>query len=331
MGKVALITGITGQDGSYLCEFLLQKGYRVFGLVRRSSAPNYERIAHILDSITLLTGDLLDQSSLSLAIDTARPDEIYNLAAMSHVGESFKQPVATGEYNGLGVVRLLEAIRLTGAPIRFYQASTSELFGNTEESPQNEHTRFCPRSPYGISKLYAHHSVINYREAHGMFCCSGILFNHESPRRGLDFVTRKITNAVARIRYDLQDKLSLGNLNAYRDWGFAGDYVEAMWLMLQQLIPDDYVIATGSTHSVADFAAKACEVAGLRYPWHNYVDYDPALTRPSDVELLVGDASKARERLGWYPRVTFSDLVGMMVQADMRLIAQQEKKLVLVA
>ncbi len=326
MARTALITGVTGQDGSYLAELLWQKGYKVYGLVRRLSSPNYERIEHLLDRITLLTGDLLDQSSLSLAIDKATPDEIYNLAAMSHVGESFRQPVAAGEYNGLGVVRLLEAIRLSGARVRFYQASTSELFGNAKVSPQNEETPFHPVSPYSVSKLYGHMAVNLYRTAYNLHASCGILFNHESPRRGLDFVTRKITNAVARIKYGLQDKLSLGNLNACRDWGFAGDYVEAMWLMLQQDRPDDYVIATGSTHAVADFAAKACEVAGLPLPWHNYVDCDPEMIRPKDVDLLVGDASKAHKVLGWYPKMSFSELVACMVQADLQRVAPERQR-----
>lgn len=325
MDRTALIAGITGQDGSYLAEFLLAKGYKVFGLVRRLSTPNTSRIAHILPDITLLTGDLLDQSSLTLALDKARPDEVYNLAAMSHVGLSFEQPAAAGEYNGLGVVRLLEAIRLVGHPgIKFYQASTSELFGNALVSPQNEVTPFYPRSPYGVSKLYAHHSVINYREAYGMFACAGILFNHESPRRGLDFVTRKISLAVARIKCGLQESLDIGNINAYRDWGYAGDYVEAMWLMLQQDAPRDYVIATGKTHSVGEFIALACEYAGFPLPWHNYVNIDPAFYRPSDVHCLVGDASLAFIELGWKPKVNFVQLVHMMVEADMQLVSSQK-------
>jgi len=322
----ALITGITGQDGSYLAELLLQKGYRVYGLVRRLSTPNTERIDHILDQVTLLTGDLLDQSSLSLALDKAQPDEVYNLAAMSHVGTSFEQPVAAGEYNGLGVVRLLETIRLSRADVRFYQASTSELFGQVKESPQSESTRFHPRSPYGVAKLYAHHAVINYRESYNLHACSGILFNHESPRRGLDFVTRKITNAVARIKYGLQDKIKLGNLNAYRDWGYAGDYVEAMWLMLQQDKPEDFVIATGKTHSVGEFVALACGYAELPLPWHNYVDIDSEMFRPADVELLIGNAAKARRKLGWQPHTNFSQLVEMMVDADLRRISSSVER-----
>ena len=322
----ALISGVTGQDGSYLCEFLLAKGYKVYGLVRRLSSPNTSRIEHILPDITLLTGDLLDQSSLERAIGIAQPDEVYNLAAMSHVGLSFQQPAATGEYNGLGVVRLLEAIRLSGGEIKFYQASTSELFGNALVSPQDEVAPFYPRSPYGCAKLYAHHSVISYREAYGMYACAGILFNHESPRRGLDFVTRKISLAVARIKCGLQESLDIGNINAYRDWGYAGDYVEAMWLMLQQYKPRDYVIATGKTHSVGEFIALACEYAGLPLPWHDYVNIDPAFNRPSDVHCLIGDASLARRELGWKPKVNFVQLVNMMVEADLQLVSSQKKE-----
>lgn len=313
--RVALITGITGQDGSYLAEFLLKKGYKVYGLVRRLSTTNYERIAHILGDITLVQGDLLDQSSLSLALDTCQPDEVYNLAAMSHVGTSFEQPAATAEYNGVGVTRLLEAIRLSGGKPRFYQASTSELFGKTETFPQNEKTRFHPRSPYGVAKLYAHYSTVNYREAYGMFACCGILFNHESPRRSPEFVTRKITRGIANIYHGKQKHITLGNMKACRDWGFAGDYVEAMWLMLQQATPDDYVIATGVTHSVEEFAREACMVAGFTY-FDDYVRSDPALHRPSDVDFLIGDASKAAKQLGWQPRTSFPELVAMMVESD---------------
>lgn len=312
MTRTALVTGISGQDGSYLAEFLLQKGYRVFGLVRRLSAPNYDRIAHILPDITLLTGDMLDQSSLIEAIQEAQPSEVYNLAAMSHVGTSFKQPVATMEITGLGCTRLLEALRITGSQARFYQASTSEIIG------QKDQQYYKPRSPYAAAKLYAHWTVANYRDGYGMYACSGILYNHESPRRGLDFVTRKITDGVARIKYGLQDKIELGNLNAYRDWGYAGDYVAAMWLMLQQDAPEDFVIATGETHSVGEFAALACAYAGLPLPWHNYVDIDPAMLRPTDIDVLVGDASKAREKLGWQPQVGFEELVCLMVQADLK-------------
>lgn len=319
MGRTALVTGCTGQDGSYLCELLLAKGYDVYGLVRRTSCPQYNNIQHILPDITLLTGDLLDQSSLTLAIDKAHPDEVYNLAAMSHVGESFRQPLASSEYNALGCLRMLEAIRLTGAHIRFYQASTSELFGQAKESPQNELTPFHPRSPYAVAKLYAHHAVINYRESYGLFACSGILFNHESPRRGLDFVTRKITNGIAQIKHGQLDRLKLGNLDPYRDWGYAGDYVEAMWLMLQQPEPRDYVVATGKTHNIAEFVQAACDYAGLKHPWHCYVQTDPALYRPADIELLCGDASKARRELGWKPRVDFHQLVMLMMESDLQI------------
>jgi GDPmannose 4,6-dehydratase len=319
MSRTALITGITGQDGSYLAEFLLQKGYEVFGLVRRTSSVRYQNIEHILPDITLLTGDMLDQSSLTLALDTARPDEVYNLAAMSHVGESFKQPAACAEYNGVGVVRLLEAIRLSGAPVRFYQASTSELFGQSKESPQNEDTPFHPRSPYGVAKLYGHWATVNYREAYSLFACSGILFNHESPRRSVDFLTRKVSLGVARIKNGLQDKIHLGNLNARRDWGYAADYVEAMWLMLQQEKPDDFVVATGKTHYVSEFVKLACEYAGLPKPWCHYVDTDSTLYRPADVEMLCGDAFKARHSLGWQPTVDFHQLVMLMVESDLQI------------
>jgi GDPmannose 4,6-dehydratase len=320
----SLITGITGQDGSYLAEFLLAKGYEVYGLVRRLSTPNNGRIEHILPDIDLIQGDLLDQSSLERAIDKSQPDEVYNLAAMSHVGLSFEQPTATGEYNGLGVVRLLEAIRLSGGDIKFYQASTSELYGNALVSPQNEVTPFYPRSPYGCSKLYAHTSVANYREAYGMFACSGILFNHESPRRGLAFVTRKISNTVARIKYGQQKTLDIGNINASRDWGYAGDYVEAMWLMLQQEQPKDYVIATGKTHTVGEFISLACENANLPGAWHDYVNIDPTFFRPADVHFLIGDSSLAKKELGWTPKVNFEQLVQMMVEADIQLVAKKE-------
>ncbi len=324
--KRALITGITGQDGSYLAELLLEKGYEVYGLVRRHSAPNYERISHIMERITLTQGDLVDQSSLSLALERSRPDEVYNLAAMSHVGTSFEQPVAAGEYNGLGVLRLLEAVRLTKRPIRFYQASTSELFGNATKSPQDEATPFSPRSPYATAKLFAHQSVANYRDAYGMFACAGILFNHESPRRGLDFVTRKITHGVACIREGLQNYIRLGNLSTYRDWGYAPDYVEAMWLMLQQDEPEDFVIATGEKHNVGEFAALACTAAGLPDKWNRYIEIDGDLFRPADVCSLVGDASKAKEKLGWTPTVHFEELVARMVAADLQLLRSQGRK-----
>lgn len=321
--STALITGITGQDGSYLAELLLSKGYKVYGLVRRLSATNYERIEHILDQITLLDGDLLDQSSLSRALEIATPDEVYNLAAQSHVGLSFEQPIATGEYNALGPVRLLEAIRRTGADIRFYQASTSELFGNVGRR-QNELTPFRPRSPYAIAKLYAHQATINYRDAYGLFACCGILFNHESPRRGLDFVTRKISMGVARIRAGLQDSLELGNLQTYRDWGFAGDYVEAMWLMLQQDRPQEYVIATGESHTVGEFVEKAFAYAGLDA--HKYVRISPRYYRPTDVTKLEGDATKARRDLEWAPRVSFEQLVAMMVEHDLERISNGKEQ-----
>lgn len=325
MSKRALITGITGQDGSYLAEFLLEKGYEVYGLTRRLSTPNYARIAHILPSIHLLTGDLLDQASLMVALEKARPDEVYNLAAMSHVGTSFSQPVATGEYNGLGAVKMLDATWRHNEKTRFYQASTSELFGNASVTPQDEQTPFHPRSPYGIAKLYAHTSVVNYREAYGMFACAGILFNHESPRRGLDFVTRKITDGVARIKHGLQDKITLGNLGVARDWGFAGDYVQAMWLMLQQERPDDYVIAMGETHLLEDFVETACDYAGLERPWLEYVHVDQALYRPADVTYLKGDASKAKRVLGWRPRMSFNELVATMVENDLRRVENEIK------
>lgn len=312
----AFITGITGQDGSYLAELLLAKGYTIAGLVRRLSQPNYDRISHLLEDITLIQGDLLDQASLSHALELAQPDEIYNLAAQSHVGLSFEQPVATGEYTGIGCMRLLEALRLSGGKARFYQASTSELFGNAPESPQNEATPFHPRSPYAIAKLYAHHAVVSYRASYGMFACCGILFNHESPRRGLDFVTRKITQGVARIKYGLQDYLELGNLHSCRDWGYAGDYVEAMWRMLQQPYANEYVIATGERHSVKEFLELACKYAGIDPKKH--VREKSALFRANEVHRLVGDASKARVKLGWEPCVRFEQLVELMVEHDIK-------------
>jgi GDPmannose 4,6-dehydratase len=314
----ALITGITGQDGSYLAEFLLSKGYHVAGLIRRTSMIIDERIRHIIKDVELVEGDLLDQLSLIKAIQQVRPDEVYNLAAMSFVPTSFIQPVLTGEYTALGVTRMLEAIRLADWPIRFYQASSSEMFGKVQEIPQTEKTPFHPRSPYGVAKVYGHWITVNYRESYGLFACSGILFNHESPRRGIEFVTRKISRAVARIKLGLQDKLYLGNLDARRDWGFAGDYVEAMWLMLQQDRPDDYVIATGETHSVAEFAETAFRHVGIEN-WRDYVEVDPKLLRPADVDVLIGNPAKARAKLGWQPRVTFQGLVKMMVDADLEL------------
>lgn len=316
----ALITGITGQDGSYLAELLLEKGYKVYGMVRRASTFNDERIRHLLDRIELLDADLLDQLSLISALRRSQPDEVYNLAAMSFVATSFQQPVATGEYTALSVARMLEAVRLLDRPVRFYQASTSEMFGKVQAVPQDERTPFYPRSPYGVAKLYGHWITTNFRESYNMFACSGILFNHESPRRGLEFVTRKISHAVARIKLGLQDKLVLGNLDAERDWGFAGDYVEAMWLMLQQGEPEDYVIATGRTHSVRDFVVAAFACAGIK-DWERYVETDSQFLRPAEVDQLIGDASKARKQLGWRPRVSFEELVNMMVESDLRLLS----------
>jgi GDPmannose 4,6-dehydratase len=315
MSKRVIITGITGQDGSYLAELLLAKGYQVFGLVRRSSAPNLWRIQHLLDRITLKPADLLDQLSLIRAIDEVRPQELYNLAAMSFVPASWDQPLLTGEFNAQGVTRLLDAVRQVDPSIRFYQASSSEMFGKVREMPQRESTPFYPRSPYGVSKVFAHYITVNYRESYNLFAVSGMLFNHESPRRGLEFVTRKVTDGVARIKLGLADSLSIGNLDAHRDWGFAGDYVRAMWLMLQQPKPDDYVIATGVSHSVRELVEIAFAHAGL--DWQQYVRVDPALLRPAEVDHLLGDASKARQELGWQPDVSFKQLVEMMVDADL--------------
>ena len=316
----ALITGITGQDGSYLAEFLLEKGYQVYGMVRRTSTFNNERIRHLLDRIELIDADLLDQLSLIQALRQSQADEVYNLAAMSFVATSFQQPVSTGEYTALSVVRMLEAVRLADWPIRFYQASTSEMFGKAQTVPQNERTPFYPRSPYGVAKLYGHWITVNFRESHNMFACSGILFNHESSRRGHEFVTRKISRGVASIKLGLQDKVVLGNLDAQRDWGFAGDYVEAMWQMLQQDKPDDYVIATGTTHSVRDFVVTAFAHVGI-HDWQRYVEIDPQLYRPAEVDQLIGDASKAHQRFGWHPRVTFEELVSMMVENDLQQVS----------
>ena len=314
--KTALITGITGQDGSYLAEFLLAKGYRVYGLERRSSNKNHTNITHLLSNITMISGDLLDEASLVHAIRQANPEEVYNLASQSFVGDSWKQPVFTGEVTGLGVTRMLEAIRQVNPAIKFYQASSSEMFGSTKEMPQNEKTQFYPRSPYGVAKLYAHWITVNYRESYGLFATSGILFNHESPRRGMEFVTRKITDGVARIKLGLAKKLRLGNLSAKRDWGFAGDYVEAMWLMLQQKQAKDYVIATGETHSVKEFAEEAFHHVGL--DWKKYIKIDRAFFRPAEVDHLRGDASRAKKELGWKPNVGFKELVHMMVDADLK-------------
>jgi GDPmannose 4,6-dehydratase len=318
----ALITGITGQDGSYLAEFLLEKGYHVYGMVRRASIFNDERIRHLRDRIELIDADLVDQLSLITALRRSRADEVYNLAAMSFVGTSFQQPVATGEYTAISVARMLEAVRLADWPIRFYQASSSEMFGKVRTSPQNERTPFHPRSPYAVAKLYGHWITVNFRESYSLYACSGILFNHESSRRGLEFVTRKISHGVARIKLGLQDKLMLGNLDARRDWGFAGDYVEAMWRMLQQPEPDDYVVATGQTHSVRDFVTAAFAHVGIA-DWERYVEIDPQLFRPAEVDHLIGDATRARERLGWRPTVTFDELVRMMVESDLERVARE--------
>jgi len=314
MNRRALITGITGQDGSYLAELLLSKGYDVFGITRRSSTENVERIDHLLGRITVLQGDLLDSTSLVRALEDARPHEVYNLAAHSFVPTSWNQPVLTAEFTALGVTRLLDAIRAVDPEIRFYQASSSEMFGRVRETPQNERTPFHPRSPYGVAKVYGHFITVNYRESYGLFACSGILFNHEAPRRGLEFVTRKIANGAARVSLGLGDTLALGNLDAERDWGHARDYVEAMWMMLQQPEPDDYVVGTGVPHSVRDFAERAFAVVGLDY--RDHVVVDERFMRPAEVDHLLADASKAREQLGWSPRVSFDDLVREMVLAD---------------
>ena len=319
MAKRALITGITGQDGSYLAELLLEKGYEVVGMVRRSSASNTWRIEHILDRITLKPGDLLDQLSLLRMIDEVRPHEIYNLAAMSFVPASWDQPMLTGEFNSQGVTRMLDAVRQVDTSIRFYQASSSEMFGKVREVPQTEVTPFYPRSPYGVSKVFAHYITVNYRESYNLFAVSGMLFNHESPRRGLEFVTRKVTDGVARIKLGRSDTLKIGNLDAHRDWGFAGDYVRAMWLMLQQERAEDYVIATGVSHSVKELIEIAFARAGL--DWQKHVKVDQALLRPAEVDHLLGDPSKAKRELGWTPQVGFKQLVEMMVDADLERLA----------
>jgi GDPmannose 4,6-dehydratase len=311
----ALVTGITGQDGSYLAELLLAKGYRVVGMVRRSSTTPYERIAHLVDKIELISADLLDQSSLTDAVSECAPDEIYNLAAQSFVQTSWNQPVLTGEFTALGVTRMLEAMKKAAPKARFYQASSSEMFGKVVESPQRESTPFYPRSPYGVAKVYGHWITVNYRESFGLYAVSGILFNHESPRRGLEFVTRKVTDAVARIKLGLANELRLGNLDSRRDWGFAGDYVEAMWRMLQQSEPDDFVIGTGHTCSVRDLCRVAFSRVGLEY--ENYVVQDPRFLRPAEVDLLVADPAKAKAKLGWQTKVTFERLIHMMVDADL--------------
>ena len=316
--RTALITGITGQDGSYLAELLLSKGYRVVGMVRRSSTENFERISHLTDKIELRQGDLLDQLSLISLLKDIEPQEVYNLAAQSFVPTSWEQPVLTGEFTALGVTRMLEAIRLVDPSIRFYQASSSEMYGKVRETPQSEETPFYPRSPYGVAKAYGHYITVNYRESYDIFAVSGILFNHESPRRGLEFVTHKITDAVARIKLGLQNELRLGNLDAKRDWGFAGDYVKAMWMMLQQDAPDDYVIATGRACSVRDCVEVAFGHVGL--DWEKHVVIDPQFIRPAEVDLLIGDYAKAKKQLGWEPEVSFEEMIKMMVDADIEKI-----------
>jgi GDPmannose 4,6-dehydratase len=316
----ALVTGITGQDGSYLAQFLLAKGYEVVGVVRRTSHDSYERIGQFIDRVMILPADLLDQHSLTSVIRDVKPDEIYNLAAQSFVPTSWSQPVLTGEFTALGVTRILEAVRLAHPEAKFYQASSSEMFGKAMETPQRETTPFYPRSPYGVAKTYGHWITVNYRESHGIFAVSGILFNHESPRRGLEFVTRKITDGVARIKLGLADELRLGNLDAKRDWGFAGDYVEAMWLMLQQDEPEDYVIGSGETHSVKEFVQTAFERAELN--WESYVKIDPAFIRPAEVELLLADPTKARREMNWQTKVSFQELVAMMVDADLKKLSE---------
>ncbi len=321
MSKKVLITGITGQDGSYLAEFLLEKGYEVYGINRRTSTPNYNRIASIVDKITLISGDLLDQHSLTQAVAKVKPDEVYNLAAQSFVKTSWEQPMFTGESTALGVTRMLEAVRLAHNDAKFYQASSSEMFGKVKEVPQTENTPFYPRSPYGVAKVYGHWITVNYRESYNMFATSGILFNHESPRRGLEFVTRKITNSVAKIKYGKLDKIHLGNPDSQRDWGYAKDYVEAMWLMLQQDTPDDYVISTGETHSVHEFVQLAFEAAEVKN-WEDRVVFnDPRFTRPAEVDQLIGSYDKAKKVLGWKPKTSFSELVNIMVEADLELEA----------
>jgi GDPmannose 4,6-dehydratase len=315
----ALVTGVTGQDGSYLAELLLAKGYEVAGMVRRTSHHSYERIEHLLDRVQIVAADLLDQHSLTQVLQETRPDEVYNLAAQSYVPTSWTQPVLTGEFTALGVTRILEAVRLVHPSARFYQASSSEMFGRVVETPQNERTPFYPRSPYGVAKAYGHWITVNYRESYGIYAVSGILFNHESPRRGIEFVTRKVTDAVARIKLGLASELRLGNLDARRDWGFAGDYVDAMWRMLQQPEAQDYVIGTGTTHSVRELVQAAFGHVGL--DWEKYVVVDPRFIRPAEVDLLQADPSKARAELGWEPKVSFEELVAMMVEADLARLA----------
>jgi len=321
--KKAVITGITGQDGSYLAELLLNKGYKVFGLRRRTSSPILKNIEHIKDEIEFIEGDLLDQGSLIDMIKKTQPDEVYNLASQSFVGTSWNQPFLTGLVTGLGVTNMLEAIRTSKPDVRFYQASSSEMFGKVKEIPQTENTAFHPRSPYGVAKVYGHWITVNYRESYQMFGCSGILFNHESPRRGVEFVTRKVTRGVAKIKCGLQKELRLGNLEAKRDWGYAGDYVEAMWLMLQQDHPDDYIIATGETHTVKEWVEIAFRTVGLN--WEDYVVIDPRYIRPAEVDLLLGDSAKARKKLGWKPKVKFEQLVEMMVEEDLKKVMEDCK------
>jgi GDPmannose 4,6-dehydratase len=320
----ALITGVTGQDGSYLAEFLLGKGYEVVGMVRRTSHDSYERIEHLLDRIEIVAADLLDQHSLTVVLQETRPDEVYNLAAQSFVPTSWNQPVLTGEFTALGVTRILEAVRLVNPGARFYQASSSEMFGKVHETPQRETTSFYPRSPYGVAKVYGHWITVNYRESYDLFAVSGILFNHESPRRGIEFVTRKVTDGVARIKLGLAKDLRLGNLDARRDWGYAGDYVEAMWLMLQQAKPQDYVVGSGETHSVRDLVELAFGHVGLDY--REYVVSDPRFHRPAEVDLLLADPTRARKELGWKPRVSFPELVAMMVDADLTRLSAAARR-----
>ncbi|MDF2926675.1 MAG: GDP-mannose 4,6-dehydratase [Paenibacillaceae bacterium] len=324
--KKALITGVTGQDGSYLAELLLEKGYAVYGMRRRTSTPNYENVQHIRDRINWISGDLTDLSSLIEAVRISDPDEVYNLAAQSFVAASWPQPLTTGQITALSVTNMLEAVRIVKPEAKFYQASSSEMFGKVQETPQKETTPFYPRSPYGVAKVYGHWITVNYRESFGMFACSGILFNHESPRRGLEFVTRKVTDAVARIKLGMQDELRMGNLDALRDWGFAGDYVKAMWLMLQQDEPDDFVIATGEMHTVRELLEIAFSYAGLDY--RNYVIIDPEYVRPAEVDLLLGDCSKAKEKLGWKLDVNFGQLIRMMVDADLERVRRAERLIV---
>ena len=318
--RTALITGITGQDGSYLAEFLLEKGYRVVGMVRRTSTINFDRLQHFQDDIEIVQGDLLDQMSLVDILQDAQPDEVYNLAAQSFVPTSWKQPVLTGEFTALGVTRVLDAIRIVNPQIKFYQASSSEMFGKVQEVPQTEATPFYPRSPYGVAKVYGHWITINYRESYDLFACSGILFNHESPRRGIEFVTHKVTHAAARIKLGLQKEVRLGNLDSRRDWGYAGDYVRAMWLMLQQEQPEDYVISTGETHSVKELCQAAFGRVGLN--WEDHVVVDQKFYRPAEVDLLIGNPAKARAKLGWKPTVSFEELIQMMVDADLKAIQE---------